>query len=122
MNRWMLLFLITSGLAFAADFSGKWAGTMEARNSPVPRSDVHFATLEQKGDVVTGKAGPKRDVQWPLKDSKVNGTKINFLVEAPGGKMLIEYSLELKDNELGGTAALKNREGVSWNVRLTRER
>jgi hypothetical protein len=117
-----LLFLITSSLAFAADFSGKWAGTLEARNSPVPRSDAHFATLEQKADTVTGKAGPKRDVQWPLKEAKVNGTKINFLVESPGGNMIIKYSLELKDNELVGAAELKNREGVSWNVRLTRER
>lgn len=122
MKPWMLLFLITSGLAFAADFSGKWAGTLEARNSPVPRSDAHFVTLEQKGDTATGMAGPKRDVQWQLKNVKVNGRKINFMVKAAGGNLLIEYSLELKDNELSGTVELKNREGVSWNLRLTRER
>jgi hypothetical protein len=121
MKRWMLLSLITSGLAFAADFSGKWAGTLATRNRPVPLSDAHFVTLEQKGDTVTGMAGPKRDVQWPLRNAKVNGTKINFMVEVAGGELLIEYSLELKDNELSGTVEAKNREGVSWNLRLTRE-
>lgn len=122
MKTGILLLLITSGIAFAADFSGTWAGTLEARNSPVPRSDAHFATLEQKGDAVTGKAGPKREVQWQIKDAKVNGAKLNFVVESPGGNLVIAYSLELKHNELGGTAELKNRQGVSWNVRLARER
>ena len=121
MRRWVLAFLVTAGLAFAADFSGKWTGTLEARNSPVPRSDVHFATLEQKGDKVTGVAGPKRDVQWPLASAQVNGTKIDFIVEVPGGNLVMQYSLELKGGELSGIVVVKNRDGISWNLRLTRE-
>jgi hypothetical protein len=58
---------------------------------------------------------------WPLKDAKVTGGRIRFTVEAPGGTLVMEYSLELKDSELSGVVELKNREGVSWNLKLKRE-
>lgn len=121
MKRWILLSFTTCCLAAAADFSGKWAGTLETRNNPIPRSDSHYVTLVQKGEMVTGTAGPKIEVMWPLKDAKVTGDRIRFTVEAPGGTLVMEYSLELKDSELSGVVELKNREGISWNLKLKRE-
>ena len=123
MKRHLLLLLIAAATLSAADLSGRWTGILETSDNPVPRSDSHFAILEQKGGTLSGTAGPKRDVQWQIREAKVDGAKVSFEVEAPGSaRLLMQYDLELKGDELTGTVVLKNRPGVSWNLRLKRER
>jgi len=116
------LILAAAGVS-AADFSGKWVGTLERLNgSPAGvRSDDHFLTLHQEGAVVTGTAGPKRDVQWEIANGRAEGSKVTFEVSAPGGKLVLLYSLDVTDDGLVGTVDTKTNQDLHWKIRVKRE-
>ena len=117
-----VLTLAAAGLS-AADLSGKWVGTMERLNgSPGGvKSDDHFVTLRQTGDSITGTAGPKRDVQWEIKNARLDGSKLTFEVSAPGGNLVLAYTLEVTDDGLSGTVDTKTSQGLHWKLRVKRE-
>ena len=116
------LILAAAGIS-AADLSGKWVGTLERLNgSPAGmKSDTHFLMLHQEGAVITGTAGPKRDVQWEIVSGRVDGSKVTFEVSAPGGKLVLLYSLDVTDDELMGTVDTKTNQDIHWKLRVKRE-
>jgi hypothetical protein len=107
----------------ASDLSGKWVGTMERLNgSPGGvKSDDHFLTLQQSGDSITGTAGPKRNVQWEIKNARLDGSKLTFEVSAPGGQLVLAYTLEIADDGLAGTVDTKIAQDIHWKLRVKRE-
>ncbi len=107
--------------AGAADLTGKWSGTMEAvNNARGPITDSHYMTLRQDGASVTGTTGPKPDVQWDIRNGRVEGNKLTF--EATAGTLELAFSLNVDGDALAGTAVVKNRQGINWKVTMKRDR
>jgi hypothetical protein len=84
------------------DLTGKWNGSFIMTVDGQQNDDVAFMTLTQKGDVITGTAGPSLDEQWPIANGKIDGGKITFDVHAQGP--LIHFTLALVDGRLKGEA------------------
>ena len=116
-----VLILAAAGIS-AADFSGKWVGTLERLNgSPMGvKSDDHFLNLHQDGAALTGTAGPK-GVQWEITTGHIEGSKVTFEVSAPGGKLVLVYALEITADGIEGTVDTKGGPDLHWKLHAKRE-
>lgn len=86
----LALLLALSGTAFAADVDGTWVGTWESPGGAV----VLSYTFKADGSVLTGSsAGPDGNA-IPIKDGKIDGDKISFVIEVDfgGGPTPIPYT------------------------------
>jgi len=111
---------VSSPAAAAADLTGKWSGTWEAVNHPRgPASEKHYMTLKQDGASITGTTGPKPEVQWNIKDARLAGNTLTF--EALAGTLELAFNLDVNGDVIAGTVVVKNRQGISWNMRMTRQ-
>jgi hypothetical protein len=99
-------------LAQAAPFSGKWEGTMTINRpdgSPSNPGPVVF-NLIQKGNVITGTAGPG-DKLYPVeKGGTVKAGKATFNVQQPNGPMF-KFTLSIVKGRLTGDAQATNPDG-----------
>ena len=71
--------------AFAADVDGKWTGSVETPMGAIP---VGF-TFKADGAVLTGTSQGPDGSEIPIKDGKVDGSKIAFSVSIDFGGMAI---------------------------------
>lgn len=89
--------------AQATDLTGKWNGsfviTMDGQG---PQDDSIYMTLTQKGNVLTGTAGPSAERQWTIVSGKIEGGKVTFEVQSEGP--LVKFTLALADGRLKGSA------------------
>lgn len=100
----MVVLLLTMAPAHAqkTNLTGKWTGTL-TRTAPDGRSqsiDFMF-DLTQKGNVLTGTAGPNAERQWAIAKGTVDGTKVKFQVQQPDGP-LRTFTLVLVKGRLQG--------------------
>ncbi len=77
-------------------------------------------TLKQSGGSITGTTGPKRDVQWEIKNARLEGGKLTFNVTT--GALELAFQLDVTDDAISGTALLTNQDGISWKVRMKKEK
>lgn len=76
-------------------------------------------TLKQDGASITGTTGPKPEVQWNIKDARLAGNTLTF--EALAGTLELAFNLDVNGDVIAGTVVVKNRQGISWNMRMTRQ-
>jgi hypothetical protein len=109
MSRMKMLMLLTALLLSAfqtkpVDLTGVWAGTFSRPDGP--QSEVHF-DLKQKGEELTGTAGPRLDRQAAIANGKVtiagDVTSVTFETTQPTG-LVLRFALKLVDGRLKGTA------------------
>jgi hypothetical protein len=81
------VFLLASP-AFAADVDGKWSGSIDTPNGAVT---VSF-TFKSDGASLTGSQLGMDGMEIPIKDGKVDGKTITFLVSLDFGGMPFELS------------------------------
>ena len=78
--------LLLTPLVSAADVSGKWSGSLEAK---VPDGETitvqSHAELKQQGDSVTGKVWKETEHQYSIEKGKIEGNRITFEFKAPEG-------------------------------------
>jgi len=97
--------LLMSVCASAADFSGKWSGS-----SPDSKSvRAVYAVLRQDGTTLTGSAGPSESRQFPIATGKVDGDHLVFEVKMGGG--VIRFDLTAVASELKGSMQLSEDGG-----------
>ena len=86
----------------AASFSGKWEGTFKLQRADgtesEPRPTVFI--LEQKGAVLTGKAGSPNE-QWEIAKGAVKAGTATFEVQQPNGP-LFKFTLTIVKGRLQG--------------------
>ena len=82
------LLLFTAMPAMAADVDGKWSGTITTPNGDVP---VGF-TFKADGAMVTGSTTGPDGMDVPIKNGKVDGSNISFVVSLDFGGMPLELS------------------------------
>lgn len=106
-----LLLLLSSSMLWAADVSGKWAGTLNDKSG---HSFPWLLTLQQDGNRLSGKMGPEKESdQRPLMDGTINGSTLHFRV--PGGDgsgtEFVIVELQWSNDELTGNLEGKDRKG-----------
>jgi len=112
----VMLALLASLCATAADFSGKWSGA-----SPDDQSfGIMYAALRQNGTALTGSAGPRQSRQFPITVGKSDGDHLTFEVKMGGGT--IRFDLTADGSVLKGTAQVLEDDGhtASANIVLKR--
>lgn len=104
-----------------AGLTGKWTGTM-TRTAPDGRSQTIAFNydLTQKGEVLTGTAGPNAERQWAITKGVVKGGKITFQVQQPDGP-LRTFTLALVKDRLQGEM-LAELNGQSFTTKVDAER
>ena len=80
--------LLLAPPAYAADVDGKWAGTVSTPNGDIP---VGF-TFKADGTTLTGSMQGMDGMELPIKNGKVDGKTISFLVSLDFGGMPFELS------------------------------
>ena len=102
----------------ATDLTGKWTGTM-TRTAPDGRSQTidWMFDLTQKGQVLTGTAGPNAERQWAIeKGGAVDGNKATFKVQQPEGPMRT-FTVALVKDRLQGEM-LAELKGQSFTTKV----
>jgi len=121
----LVLALLCTPILHAAQstsLTGSWSGSFLITMNGEERPDSIFMSLTQKGNVVSGTAGPNANQQWPIADGKVDGAKVTFVVLAEN-EMQVKFELTLADGHLKGNAnADENGMALAAKVDVTRSK
>lgn len=113
----VLAFLLAAAPAFAADVDGKWAGTISTPGGDFP------AQFEFKADgaKLTGTTQSPDGMSVNIKDGKIEGDKITFVVSFDFGGMPLDiaYSGTVTPQELKMTADVL---GMTMDFVVTKEK
>jgi hypothetical protein len=119
-----LLLMSVLTLAAAADLTGHWTGQAELT---APDGTFHsisvFMDLKQDGDKVGGSAGSDSGDSLPLENVQFDGTKLDFTVTGPDGRVYKSELSLVSDNRLEGKLIFTPGEGpeVTAKMALSRE-
>lgn len=82
----VLFMLLLARLASASDLTGKWSGSLEAKdaNGETLVLPAH-AEFKQQGDSVTGKVWKETERQFPIEKGTIESNRITFEFKASEG-------------------------------------
>lgn len=110
---------MATGIAFAADATGKWVGDFAGPNG---NSMALAVNLKQEGTKLTGSSeGPGGTIE--IKEGKIDGDKISFYItfEGGGGAMKLNHTGTITGDELVLTIAMEGGPGGGFGpIKLTR--
>ena len=91
--------LFMAGFALGADIDGKWAGQY---NSGMGDPMILVYTFKADGNTLAGTSLGGPDKQIPIKDGKIDGNNISFVVvvDFGGQEMKFNYKGVLKGDEI----------------------
>lgn len=97
----MLAMTFAAAPARAADVDGKWAGTVD---TPMGAFPVGFS-FKADGATLTGSQTGMDGMEMPIKNGKIDGDKISFVVTLDFGGMMFDlnYTGVVKPEELALT-------------------
>jgi hypothetical protein len=98
-----ILALAAGVSAQAPNFTGKWEGTLTGINADgtTRQPGGIVFDLTQKGNQLTGTAGPSAEQQLPIAKAAVNGSKGSFEVTQPNG-VLHKLTFTLANGKITG--------------------
>lgn len=120
----LILPLLLSSAAFAADVTGIWQITI---SSTAPdgtvSTDTGMASLKQSGEVITGWLGPDENRQNPITDGVIKDNKITLKMSPrPDRTMTLELTID-GDKLVGkATRSGDDRVGTVQFVKATPKR
>jgi hypothetical protein len=108
--------LVLAVAAYGADLSGKWQWQMPGSGSRTP----YTLTVKQDGANLTGTVTSGDDVT-PIRDGKVNGDKVSFVVARTWGnhETALTYTGRVVGDEIRFKVAMPGAER-SWDVSAKR--
>jgi hypothetical protein len=92
-------FLLIAGFTFGAEIDGKWSGQY---NSGMGDPMTLVFTFKAEGSKLTGTSLGGPDTQIPIKDGKIDGNNISFVVAVDfgGQEMKFNYKGLLKGDQI----------------------
>ena len=102
----------------ATSFTGKWEGTI----TPQPpagdgkMSEPALLNLTQKGNVITGTAGPP-DRQWDISKGTIKAGVATFEVAQPDGGPIFKVTVSIVKGRLQGEASAE-RDGQKMTAKI----
>ena len=92
-------FFLMAGLALGADIDGKWSGQY---NSGMGDPMTLVYTFKADGNTLTGTSLGGPDTEVPIKEGKIDGNNISFVVTVDfgGQEMKFNYKGVLKGDEI----------------------
>jgi opacity protein-like surface antigen len=99
--------VLVSVLALAADVDGTWEGVITITGSEVP---VRW-TFKADGDKLTGAVSQAGSPQMPIKDGKIDGQNISFVlpIEYQGMAMQVNYKGVVSQTEIKLTGEVQGQ-------------
>jgi hypothetical protein len=96
--RAIVLSMLLTSLAFAADVTGKWTASQPGRNGT---REVTY-NFKADGDKLTGTTTGFQGQELPITDGKVTGDTISFTtkVEFNGNSFVMSYKGKISDDEI----------------------
>jgi hypothetical protein len=114
MRKLVLCALAAVCVASAAEFAGKWKGSVNRSEGNSPASV--YLELRKQGDSISGDIGYNPDETSPISNVKVDGDKLSF--EVSTSSALYKVDLAAAEDTLSGNVVV-NRDGqVSQPVKL----
>ena len=113
MMRGVLLLVLCAVGAWAADISGQWKGEWtDSRDTP-----PYTFTFKQDGASVTGTVGSEGGGDQQIRDGKVNGDRVTFVVVRKVGarEMTASYSGRVDGGEINFKVSLPGSER-DWHM------
>src|ERR1041384_7588873 len=105
MRRTLMIFLACVFTLTAADVTGKWTGTFTPDGGD---QGPALLILEQKGESLTGTAGPDDSQRFDIINGKVTGDTVTFQTDS--GNSVMKFELTLKGEGLSGQVS-RERDG-----------
>src|SRR5256885_10358719 len=97
LHRFLLVLLLMTVSAFAADIDGKWSGTIATPNGVFPQT----FTFKADGAALSGSLSLMPGMDIPIANGKVDGNNISFSVTLDFGMpFTLTYTGVVAGNEL----------------------
>lgn len=96
-----LIFWALAISAIAQDVSGKWSGLLSSKGSQGPNETTVYAVLQQTAGRITGTAGPDKAHQWPIRNCRIEGSKITGETAAWEG-IIFRFTLSAAGADIQG--------------------
>ena len=116
----LLSILFLTGSLAAADFTGKWSGSVIVKTPDgATNEQPAWMSLKQAGNVLTGAAGANPEHQAEIRDGKVDGDRAGFKVTID--ETVANVQLRLEGESLTGDVMLETPDGkVTAALKLKR--
>jgi hypothetical protein len=98
-TRLLLALTLTALVSFAADVTGKWTGQVPGRDGQTREQTLN---LKSDGSAVTGTVSGGRGGDAEIKEGKISGDDVSFVVvrNFGGNEMKIAYKGKVAGNEI----------------------
>jgi hypothetical protein len=121
-----LLVLLAGALAFGADPTGRWTGTIavdDTGSGTTITTQVHIE-LQQQGDGLSGKIGRIEDTDVvPIKNARIEGDTLIFEAASDETTGPMKFSLKIAGDRMEGTMKGSIDSGdINGKVKLTKEK
>ena len=123
MRRVLCLFVL-SALALCADVTGKWSGTIQIKDAQGDqKTESAYLILKQEGAALSGSGGPNEEKQHPMRNGKVEGSKLTFeIVVSPEGDRVMKFALTVSGDQIDGDVSAPSKEGGPETAKLSVKR
>jgi hypothetical protein len=110
--RRLLCVLALSALSLCADVTGKWSGTIQIKNGQGDsKTETAYMVLKQEGTALTGSGGPSEERQMPMRNGKVEGSKLTFEIAiGESGDRVMRFTLTASDDQIDGNVTAPSKE------------
>lgn len=124
--RRLLPLILTCALAFGADLTGRWTGTIavdDTASGTTITTQVHVE-LQQQGDGLSGKIGRVEDTDVvPIKNARMDGDTLHFEAASEETSGPMKFILKIAGDKMEGTMKGSIDSGdINGKVKLTREK
>jgi hypothetical protein len=112
MLRILFMVALSAAALLGADVAGKWTGKIEMMRDGEARSVPALLILEKQGDAYTGTVGPEDGERFPIKNVRLEGSKLTMDVQRREGESDVKVELQLDgDDHMTGEAKGESGDG-----------
>ena len=124
--RLLILLSLICALAFGADVTGTWTGTIavdDTGSGTTITTQIHIE-LHQQGAALSGKIGRVEDTEAvPIKNAKMEGDTLSFEAASDETSGPMKFTLRIAGDRMEGTMKGSIDSGdINGKVKLTREK